>query len=103
MTHVDRELKQTAVTVTFKYASIPVDTPRGYYLKTVEDIYKTALDNRLYRMMRQPKPPFFSAGGIIEDATRTTTLLSVQATCAESRASTGLEALLRELARIRLH
>jgi predicted Zn-dependent peptidase len=103
VTHVDRELKQTAVTVTFKYASIPVDTPRGYYLKTVEDIYKTALDNRLYRMMRQPKPPFFSAGGIIEDATRTTTLLSVQATCAESRASTGLEALLRELARIRLH
>jgi predicted Zn-dependent peptidase len=101
--HVDRELKQTAVTVTFKYASIPVDTPRGYYLKTVEDVYKTALDNRLYRIMRQPKPPFFNAGGFIEDATRTTTLLSVQAACAESRAVEALTAVLRELARIRLH
>ena len=103
VTHVDRELKTTAVTVTFKYASIPVDTPRGYYLKTVEDVYKTALDNRLYRMMRQPKPPFFNAGGVIEDATRTMTLMSVQATCAENRASEGLTAVLRELARIRLY
>lgn len=103
VTHVDRELRQTALTVTFKFHSIAIDTPRGYYLKTVEDIFKTALDNRLYRIMRRAKPPFFNAGGIIEDATRTTTLLSVQAQCAEGRADEALIAVLRELARIRLH
>lgn len=101
--HVDRELKQTVVTVTFKFTSVSIDTTRGYYLKTVEDVFKTALDNRLYRMMREPKPPFYSAGGIIEDATRTTTLLSVQAQCAEGKADEALKAVLRELSRIRLH
>ena len=101
--HVDRELRGTAVTVTFKYPSTPVSTPYGYYLKTIEDVYKAALDNRLYRMMREPRPPFFNAGSLIEDATRTTTLMSLQAECAENRAVDGLAAVLREVARIRLH
>jgi len=101
--HLDRELKGTSITVTFKYPSTSVSTPLGYYMKTIEDVYKEALDNRLYRMMREPRPPFFNAASFLEDATRTTTLMSLQAECAEDRAEECLAAVLREVARIRLH
>uniref|UniRef100_A0A7S0SIB4 Peptidase M16 C-terminal domain-containing protein n=1 Tax=Mantoniella antarctica TaxID=81844 RepID=A0A7S0SIB4_9CHLO len=53
--------------------------------------------------MRRTAPPFFSAACSMEEATRTTSLFSVQIVCEEGKAMCGLEAGLRELARARLH
>ena len=69
----------------------------------MEDSFKLALDNRLYKIMRKADPPFFSAACSIEEATRTTTIFSLQIVCEEGKAKQGLEAGLRELTRARLH
>ena len=69
----------------------------------MEDAFKLALDNRLYKLMRRPNPPFFSAGCSAEAATRCTTTFSLQIACEEGKARLGLEAGLRELARVRVH
>jgi predicted Zn-dependent peptidase len=100
---VDKEHTKTSVTVTFKYEANKVSTPGGFFRKTVEDAFKLALDNRLYKIMRRTDPPFFSAACSMEEATRTTSLFSVQIVCEEGKAMRGLEAGLRELARARLH
>ena len=100
---VDREATKTSVTVTFKYEASECATPSGFFTKTVEDSFKLALDNRLYKIMRKADPPFFSAACSIEEATRTTTIFSLQIVCEEGKAKQGLEAGLRELTRARLH
>ena len=48
------------VTVTFKYENPGCATPGKFFEKTVEDAFKLALDNRLYKLMRSRDPPFFS-------------------------------------------
>jgi hypothetical protein len=61
MCAVDKEHTKTTVTVTFKYEANKVSTPGGFFRKTIEDAFKLALDNRLYKIMRKADPPFFSA------------------------------------------
>ena len=100
---VDKEHTKTTVTLTYKYDSNDLSTPGGYFRETVEDAFKLALDNRLYKLMRRPNPPFFSAGCSAEAATRCTTTFSLQIACEEGKARLGLEAGLRELARVRVH
>lgn len=100
---VDKEYTKTTVTLTFKYEANKVSTPGGFFRKTVEDAFKLVLDNRLYKIMRRADPPFFSAACSMEEATRTTSVFSVQIVCEEGKAMRGLEAGLRELARARLH
>ena len=100
---VDKEHTKTTVTVTFKYEANKVSTPGGFFRKTIEDAFKLALDNRLYKIMRRTDPPFFSAACSMEEATRNTSVFSVQIVCEEGKAMRGLEAGLRELARARLH
>lgn len=100
---VDKEHTKTMVTVTYKYASGGISTPGGLFEKTVEEAFKLAIDNRLYKIMRKADPPFFSAACSVEDATRTTTMFSVQIVCDEGKVTRGLAAGLREMTRARLH
>ena len=74
MSRYNKEHTKTTVTVTFKYEANKVSTPGGFFRKTIEDAFKLALDNRLYKIMRRPDPPFFSAACSIEEATRTTSV-----------------------------
>ena len=102
---VDKEHTKTTVTLTFKYPANPISTPGDFFQKTVEEAFKLALDNRLYKLMRKADPPFFSAGCSVEEATRTVSVFSAQIVCEEGKKSVvrGLEAGLRELARARVH
>ena len=102
---VDKEHTKTTVTLTFKYPANPISTPGDFFQKTVEEAFKLALDNRLYKLMRKADPPFFSAGCSVEEATRTVSVFSAQISCEEGKKSVvrGLEAGLRELARARVH
>ena len=102
---VDKEHTKTTVTLTFKYPANPISTPRDFFQKTVEEAFKLALDNRLYKLMRKADPPFFSAACSVEEATRTVSVFSAQIVCEEGKKSVvrGLEAGLRELARARVH
>ena len=96
---VDKEHTKTTVTMTFKYEANQVSTPGGYFAKEVEEAFRLALDNRLYKLMRKVDPPFFSACCSMEEATRTTSVFSAQIVCEEGKVSLGLEAGLRELTR----
>ena len=100
---VDKEHTKTTVTMTFKYEANQVSTPGGYFAKEVEEAFRLALDNRLYKLMRKVDPPFFSACCSMEEATRTTSVFSAQIVCQEGKVRLGLEAGLRELTRARLH
>ncbi len=102
---VDKEHTKTTVTLTFKYPANPISTPGDFFQKTVEEAFKLALDNRLYKLMRKADPPFFSAGCSVEEATRTVSVFSAQIACEEGKKNVvrGLEAGLRELARARVH
>ena len=47
--------------VSFKHDAPPCATPRHYKRALTEDIFQTALNRRLYRISRQPDPPFYAA------------------------------------------
>jgi len=101
----DKEHTKTTATVTFKYPANPISTPGDFFRKTVEEAFKLALDNRLYKLMRQVDPPFFSAACSVEEATRAVSVFSMSISCQEGKRNVlrGLEAGLRELARARVH
>ena len=100
--HVDHELSNTVVNATFHLEQRPIATPEDYFKQTIQECYKMCLDNRLYKLMRRPKPNFFSAGIVSEDLSRTSSLLSVQMTCESSKAKDALESVLTEVSRARL-
>lgn len=102
---VDKEHTKTNVTLTFKYGANKISTPGDFFAKTVEEAFKLALDNRLYKLMRKADPDFFSAMCSVEEATRTVSVFSAQISTEEGKEKVlrGLEAGLRELARARLH
>ena len=66
---MDKEHTRTNVTLTYKYGANPISTPGDFFQKTVEEAFKLALDNRLYKLMRKPDPDFFSATCGVEEGT----------------------------------
>ena len=100
--HVDRELSNTVVNATFHVEQKPIATPEDFFKQTVQECYQLCLDNRLYKLMRRPKPNFFSAGIASEHLSRTSALLSVQMTCEASKVKDALESVLTEVSRARL-
>ena len=97
--HVDRELSNTVVNATFHVEQKPIATPEDFFKQTVQECYQLCLDNRLYKLMRRPKPNFFSAGIASEHLSRTSALLSVQMTCEASKVKDALESVLTEVSR----
>ena len=101
---VDKEHTKTTVTLTFKYPANPISTPGDFFQKTVEEAFKLALDNRLYKLMRKADPPFFSAGAPWRTP-RARLVFSAQIVLrrGQEERRARLEAGLRELARARVH
>lgn len=68
-----------------------------------EQLFQTMLNNRFFKISRQEKPPFYSASCSSDPLCSSIQMLCVSASVAEEASLVALEALLVELARVRLH
>jgi predicted Zn-dependent peptidase len=99
----DRELQGTEVSVSFSRAQMPRGTPRELHAMMVHSVFIEVLNSRLFRVARAQTPPFYSASADLEDMCASMALFVVGATAPVGGALPALEALLIELARVRLH
>ena len=99
----DRELQGTAVSVSFGHARVHQITPRDFRAAFVVNLLIECLNSRLFRASRSQPPPFYSASSSVEDVTATMGLFVLGASAPVGGALPALEAMLVELARVRLH
>lgn len=99
----DRELQGTAVSVCFGHPRVLQATPRDFRAAFVSALLIECLNSRLFRVSRAQPPPFYSAVASVDDVTATMALFSLGASAPVGGALPALEAMLVELARMRLH
>jgi hypothetical protein len=66
-------------------------------------MFHSMLNNRLFKISRQEKPPFYVAQCSSEPLSSTIQTICVSASVAEGATPAAVEAILIELARVRLH
>lgn len=99
----DPEMTSASVFATFTHPRSRITTPADYRNNMRMQLFTAALGTRLYKMSQEEDPPFYSAAADVEPLTASTTGYTLSATCIEGRELLALEALLREVARVRLH
>ena len=103
LSYVDRELSASSVQLSFGKAlgrfATPAQLRSGYIL----DLFTMALSSRLFKLSRTASPPFYSASAGVEEACAVTQLTVLSASAPVGGCLAALEALLMELARVRLH
>ncbi|KAG2499479.1 hypothetical protein HYH03_002426 [Edaphochlamys debaryana] len=100
---VDRETEHPLVYVSYKHPRMRISTPSDFLDHLALALFEIALNNRLYKLTRLPEPPFASASVSDEPLCATAGSCVLSATALEGQALPALEALLTEVARVRLH
>ncbi|WIA32467.1 hypothetical protein OEZ86_003287 [Tetradesmus obliquus] len=99
----DREAQDSGLYLSWKVPSRPTATP-AQYLEVMKDVlFQACLNGRLYRLSRARDPPFFSASLADESACAAVDMFVLGVVCEEKQTLRALEAVLVELARVRLH
>ncbi|KAK9846440.1 hypothetical protein WJX81_003803 [Elliptochloris bilobata] len=99
----DKEVQQSSVYVSFKHPAPRLCTPADYQAHLCAAMFHNALNQRLFRMSRQTDPPFYSAQVASEPVCKSVEIHAFSASAAEGKTLEALEAVLVELARVRLH
>ncbi|BDA41495.1 probable zinc protease PqqL [Coccomyxa sp. Obi] len=100
---IDKEAQQSLLHVSFKMDTENVTTPAEYLCSLREDLFQTAMNSRFFRIGRRPDPPFYNAQIGSEQITATIRSVVLTASTQEKNTLRALEALLSELASVRLH
>jgi len=99
----DRETVQSQVHISFKKPRPGCSTPQEFHEYLKEEMFHSMLNNRLFKISRQEKPPFYVAQCSSEPLSSTIQTICVSASVAEGATPAAVEAILNELARVRLH
>mmetsp|Transcript_26988 Transcript_26988/g.69981 ORF Transcript_26988/g.69981 Transcript_26988/m.69981 type:complete len:1010 (+) Transcript_26988:157-3186(+) len=99
----DRETVQAQVHISFKQLRPGCRTPAEFHEYLKEQMFHSMLNNRLFKISRREKPPFYVAQSSSEPLSTSIQTMCVSASVAEGGAAPAAEAMLVELARVRLH
>jgi zinc protease len=99
----DPEATGSSVSIYYKHDIQQQTTVSDYRRGLVESIYNSLLNLRIDELLQKPEPPFLNAYSTLGHFIRTKDFYVLSATVKDNGIETGLEALLTEAARVRLH
>ncbi len=99
----DPEMGQSNVQIYVKYDTPRINNRIDYKSSFVENLFSSILNKRLTKLRLSEDPPFLHGAGYTFNFTNKTSFASLYAEVNEDEALRGLEALLSEVERIRLH
>eukprot|EP00899_Mesostigma_viride_P018829 jgi/Mesvir1/26948/Mv20668-RA.1 len=102
-TFSDHETLQTAVHVTFKCPSLLFLSPVEYKACLAIELFHSVLNQRFFKLSHTEDPPFYQASSISDEPVKPVMSYSLSASVEEGGAARALEAMLTEVARVRLH
>eukprot|EP01025_Chloroclados_australasicus_P009149 TRINITY_DN13521_c0_g1_i3.p1 TRINITY_DN13521_c0_g1~~TRINITY_DN13521_c0_g1_i3.p1 ORF type:complete len:1012 (-),score=156.71 TRINITY_DN13521_c0_g1_i3:256-3291(-) len=100
---VDREAQASQCYVTFKAERYPLQALEDYLEHLRETLFFLALNNRFFKIGRQDQPPFVAANGQTEGLCKTCNLYAFAAIVFHGHVLPAIEAILIEIARVRLY
>ncbi|KAK9820030.1 hypothetical protein WJX72_005269 [[Myrmecia] bisecta] len=100
---IDKETQQAVVHVCYLHPNPRCTTPAEFVEYLKEGMFQLAINNRFFKMARKPDPPFYGAQIAPEQLCSTISSYVVTASVQEGGALQAFEALMIELARVRLH
>lgn len=99
----EKEAAESAVMVSCKMPQERMASVADYREFMGEEMFHMALNQRFFKLSRQPDPPFYSATSGGENLVRPARAFLASAACKDRGTLAALEAILTEIARVRLH
>ncbi|KAA6421450.1 MAG: chloroplast processing enzyme, partial [Trebouxia sp. A1-2] len=100
---VDKEQQHANIHITFNHPRGQISTPAAFVNFLQDGMFQAAVNNRFYKLSRKPDPPFWVGQVATEQVTKTIEGYILAATLGEGGITRAMQALLVEMARIRLH
>ncbi|DBA85638.1 TPA: hypothetical protein ACH3X1_005214 [Trebouxia sp. C0004] len=100
---VDQEQQHANIHITFNHPRGQISTPAAFVNFLQDGMFQAAVNNRFYKLSRKPDPPFWVGQVATEQVTKTIEGYILAATLGEGGITRAMQALLVEMARIRLH
>ncbi|KAK3250341.1 hypothetical protein CYMTET_40280 [Cymbomonas tetramitiformis] len=101
--HVDKETQQSVCYISFKHPKKQLLSAFDHREHMIGELFSIIMNSRFFKISRQTNPPFYTASTQSEEPCRPVQGLGLTAACEEGGTLVAIEALLKEVARVRVH